>query len=94
MASEISIEARKMITSFCKSRREELGISQEHLAHLVGVTKCTIYRFEHGKFPPSFDMVLDIMRHLELFFFVSEKEDGSEWSELMRNRWGQNDNPN
>jgi DNA-binding XRE family transcriptional regulator len=94
MSSKIAQEARKMIASHLTERREELGISQEHLAHLVGVTKGTIYRFENGKFPPSFDMVLDIVRALDLYFFVSEKENGSDWSELMRNRWGQNDSPN
>lgn len=36
-----------------KKMREELGISQEAFAHLLGVTFQTVNRWEKGAFKPS-----------------------------------------
>lgn len=47
-----------------KRIREKLGLSQEALAHLIGVSFQTINRWERGIFKPS-PLALEKMKSLE-----------------------------
>ena len=50
----------KDIGKTIKLRREELGITQAHLADLAQVSKNTIYKAERGQGNPSLDVLLKI----------------------------------
>ena len=52
----LSSEIGKII----KVRREELGITQSHLADLAQISKNTIYKAERGQGNPSLDVLLKI----------------------------------
>ena len=47
-----------------KKLRIKLGISQEKLAHLLGVTKLTVNRWENGKSKPS-PLAIDSLERLK-----------------------------
>lgn len=88
MDKKVLFEARKLIASFLKKRRQELGISVPELAYKCNVNKTTIYRIEEGKFMPNGDLLLKITHHLNCYFFLSEKEADNFESKWMRERWG------
>ena len=50
----------KEIGQIIKLRREELGITQSHLAELAGISKNTIYKAERGQGNPSLEVLLKI----------------------------------
>lgn len=50
MNEKVLLEARALISGFLKSRREELGMTQQELADNSGMGIATIKRFESGKF--------------------------------------------
>lgn len=57
-----------------KEYRAKLGLTQEELAHLVGVRRETIVHLEGGRYNPSLKLAMDIARVLgatveELFSF-------------------------
>ncbi len=43
----------EQFSEFVKSVREQLGLSQEDLAHALGVSFATVNRWENGKTKPS-----------------------------------------
>ena len=50
----------KELGQIIKLRREELGITQSHLAELARMSKNTIYKAERGQGNPSLDVLLKI----------------------------------
>ncbi len=50
----------KEVGQIIKLRREELKITQAHLAELAGISKNTIYKAERGQGNPSLDVLLKI----------------------------------
>ncbi|MEN8224258.1 MAG: helix-turn-helix domain-containing protein [Bacteroidota bacterium] len=58
-----------------KSRRNELGITQVHLAELAGVSPNTLYKLERGQINPSLDIlnkILDVLG-MELKLEIKQK---------------------
>ena len=49
----------KLVTKI-KSLREEMGLTQDQLAELVGVRRETIGRLEQGKYNPSLKLAMDL----------------------------------
>jgi DNA-binding XRE family transcriptional regulator len=52
-----------------KSKREELGISMDDLAKMVGVNRSTIWKLENKLHNPSFLLVADIASSLKVKIF-------------------------
>lgn len=88
MNKEVAVEARKMVASHLKKRREELKMTQDELAEKMGIKKAAISRMENGLYPPSLDMFFEWCHHLNLYFFVEGKESKEENATWFRNRWG------
>ena len=42
-----------MYSEFIRSRRKELGLTQEKLAEKIGVSRITVYDWEAMKYPPT-----------------------------------------
>lgn len=80
-------EARKLISGFLKSRREELGITQAELAEASGMGIATIKRFESGRFWLNLKQYLILCHHLKCYPFIEEIESDKEFAKMMRNRW-------
>ncbi len=60
-----------------KRRRKTLGITQEHLAELAGVSPNTLYKLERGQINPSLDIInkiLDVLG-MELNLEIKQKPD-------------------
>lgn len=53
-----------VIQDIIKARRRELGISQEDLAGMSGLSLATIKNIERGKGNPSFETITRIMEVL------------------------------
>jgi transcriptional regulator with XRE-family HTH domain len=70
-------EARYLIAGFLRSRREEIGMTQQELADKMGFDVKTITRIEAGKFWPRLNTLLAMCHHLDCFFFM-ESTDGKE----------------
>lgn len=81
-------EARELIAGFLRNRRVELGMTQEELAEKTGLHVHTIKRIEAAKFWLKLDTLLVVCHHLNLFFFVEEKDANTPTAKLMRERWG------
>ena len=59
-----------------QNRREELSLSRQELADLVGVSRQTIYFIENKQYKPSIDLAHNLAQVFqttieELFFFNS-----------------------
>lgn len=69
----------KNLSTYIKSRRQNIGLTQKQLAKLVGVTDVTISRWESGlREPIWYDFVkLCEVLGMELSWFT-EKENGNE----------------
>lgn len=87
MNDKILIEARALISGFLKSRREELGITQQELAEISGMGIATIKRFESGRFWLNLKQYLILCHHLKCYPFLAEMEGKDEFSKMMRDRW-------
>ena len=87
MNDNVLTGARELIAGFLKSRREELGLSQQALADRSGLGVMTIIRMEQARFWPNMKQFLIVCHHLDLFFFVEEKNSKKEMATLMRERW-------
>ena len=48
-----------------KQYRQQVGLSQEKLAEMVGVRRETIIRLEAGKYNPSLKLAIDISRAVQ-----------------------------
>lgn len=72
-SSDLGLNYDLILKNRIKSARVEKKISQEQLAHIVGVSRQTICYIENGQFNPSAKLALLICRALdykfeELFF--------------------------
>lgn len=61
-----------------KSKRKELGLTQENLAKLLSVTRQTINAIENNKYNPTLELAMKMAKLLnvkveELFFLESDK---------------------
>jgi len=65
----------KQLGQIIKSRRNELGITQPHLAELAKVSTNTLYKLERGQGNPSLDVLnkLSEILGLELMLEVKKK---------------------
>lgn len=65
----------KQLGEIIKSRRNELGITQPHLAELAKVSTNTLYKLERGQGNPSLDVLnkLSEILGLELMLEVNKK---------------------
>ena len=49
-----------------RSRRKELGLSQEELANRCGVTRQTIHAIENNKYDPTLWLAFSLARELKV----------------------------
>lgn len=49
-----------------RSRRKEIGLSQEELANKCGVTRQTIYAIENDKYDPTLSLAFRLARELKV----------------------------
>lgn len=49
-----------------RSRRKELGLSQEELANRCGVTRQTIHAIENNKYDPTLWLAFNLARELKV----------------------------
>lgn len=87
MNDQILDEARTIMASFLKKRREDLGLSQAELGDLCGMARSTVERIENGKFWPVMKQYLLMCQHLKLFPLVATFEEESDIAEAMRSTW-------
>lgn len=87
MKDEVLNEARRLIAGFIKSRREELGLTQQELADKAGLGWATVQRTEAGKFIPDGKSLLKLCYALDCFFFFGEKESDEPFIKAFRDRW-------
>lgn len=64
---------RELIPSILKTKREELGITQEQLSELCEVKRETINRIEQGKFLPNLELFLVIIHNLKCEIVIKNK---------------------
>lgn len=87
MNEKTLLEARELISGFLKSRREELGITQQALADQSQMGIATIRRFESGKFWLNLKQYLILCHYLKCYPFIEEVESDKEFAKMMRKRW-------
>ncbi|NHI91772.1 MAG: helix-turn-helix domain-containing protein [Candidatus Lokiarchaeota archaeon] len=56
---------KRKLMSNMKSLRQEVGITQEQLAEIVGVSRQTVSYLEKGEYNPSLKIAHDIARYFE-----------------------------
>lgn len=57
-------DTREAVASQLKMLRKEQGMTQEHLAELVGTKKSNISRLESGRYNPSLDFLIKVANGL------------------------------
>lgn len=87
MNDKVLLEARGLISGFLKSRREEIGMTQQELADLSGMGIATIKRFESGRFWLNLKQYLILCHYLRCYPFLATHEGKDEFAKLMRERW-------
>jgi putative transcriptional regulator len=66
------------VANSVKEQRRLAGLTQEDLAHAMGVSRQTIISIERGKYVPSLPLALKIARYFKCStddIFTIEKED-------------------
>ncbi len=67
----------EIVTNHIQRFREEAGLTQEILAHAVGVTRQTVIAIEKGNYAPSVVLALKLATHfktpVEKLFIISKK---------------------
>ncbi len=53
-------DIRENVVSQLRTLRKEQGMTQEHLAELVGTKKSNISRLESGRYNPSLDFLIKV----------------------------------
>lgn len=53
-------DIRETVVSQLRALRKEQGMTQEHLAELVGTKKSNISRLESGRYNPSLDFLIKV----------------------------------
>lgn len=74
---------RGIIGAQLRRRRKELGITAEQMAEKLEIATPTISKIENGAFNYSLDYLLQYCHHLNMFFFIAEKDAGDEVTDLM-----------
>jgi len=87
MNEKVLLEARKLISGFLKSRREELKISQAALSEKTGLGIATIKRMEDAKFWPGLKQYLIVCEALHLFPAIAEMEADEAFANELRKNW-------
>lgn len=64
----------KQLGEIIKSRRNELGITQPHLAELAKVSTNTLYKLERGQGNPSLDVLNKLSEILGLELMLEVKK--------------------
>lgn len=80
-------EARELIAGFLKSRREELGITQEELALKTSMGVSTIKRFENAHFWPVLKHFIKICEVLKIVPSTIPFGGSAEFIKMMRKEW-------
>lgn len=57
-------DTREAVVCQLKALRKEQGMTQEHLAELVGTKKSNISRLESGRYNPSLDFLIKVANGL------------------------------
>ena len=57
-------DTRESVVCQLKTLRKEQGMTQEHLAELVGTKKSNISRLESGRYNPSLDFLIKVANGL------------------------------
>jgi DNA-binding XRE family transcriptional regulator len=73
-----AIRSTKIINSvglgeFCKSRRQELGLTQEQVALGANVSRRFVYGLEHGKESLQFDKVCKVLTILSVNILLERR---------------------
>lgn len=68
------INNRINISSEIRKYRKKKGLSQEHLATLMGISRATISKIENGKFAISVDYLAKFAWHLDFDIKIIEQE--------------------
>ncbi|MCI5857127.1 MAG: helix-turn-helix transcriptional regulator [Agathobacter sp.] len=53
-------DTREAVVSQLRTLRKEQGMTQEHLAEIVGTKKSNISRLESGRYNPSLDFLIKV----------------------------------
>lgn len=69
---------RYELGNFLAVRRQDLGLRQEDVAQMAGITSKTLYTIEHGKGNPSLDSFEKLLEVLGLSFNLTIKMTGNE----------------
>lgn len=76
MNKELLSEARKHIAGFIKAKRKALGLTQEELAGLAGVSSRTISKIETKVFVPNTELLILLLHHLKQDLAFVDRETG------------------
>lgn len=85
--------ARLMLCRYIKDLAKEKGVTQEEIAARTGFKQNNVSRMLSGDYSPSLDNFIRLAEAVDCFFFIIDKEHGSDLTEVMKNRWerpGQN----
>lgn len=88
MNEKLLKEAHVVIANFFKSRREELGITQQQLADQTCLGVATVSRFERGQ-GIGLSQLLILCQHLNIYPFFAEKESYHPMAQTMRKAMGE-----
>ena len=55
-----------MMENIIRSRRKELGLSQEELARMCGVSRQTVNAIENNKYDPTLSLAFSLSKALQL----------------------------
>lgn len=83
-------EIRKKVGNKIRTRREELGLSQEQLATLIGYkTRGAVSKLENGDREISFKKMMEISKALQVdekYFWVGQEPTNVKWSKDLGKR--------
>lgn len=69
---------RNELGNFLAIRRQDLGLRQEDVAQMAGITSKTLYTIERGRGNPSFDSFEKLLEVLGLSINLTIKMTGNE----------------
>jgi transcriptional regulator with XRE-family HTH domain len=81
---KILIEARKTLLKYLQQIADEKKITHQQIADLTGFKRNNVGRMLAGHYSPSLDNFMKLAQAVGCYFFVAEKESGSELTTTMR----------
>lgn len=66
MTEKVLEEGRKEIAAFFKAKREKLGLSQEQVAELTGISRKSVNAFENARFWPTLKLYILLCEALKI----------------------------